>query len=77
MSLGSMLRPGPRPRPPERLRSGGYLTDGRRLFRVVSQFSTVGEHKFARLEDCLTLEVSAYSPGELYQMKLRPIDVEQ
>ena len=28
---------------------------------------------FASLEDCRTLEVQAYAPGELYAMKLRRI----
>ena len=50
-----------------------YLTDGRRLFRVVSQFAAGAEHVFASLEDCVTLEVEAYAPGELHEMRLRPI----
>jgi hypothetical protein len=52
---------------------GRYLTDGRRLFRVVSQFSNDPRRRFASLEDCLTLEVAAYSPGELEVMRLRPV----
>ena len=52
-----------------------YLTDGRRLFRVVSQFSGDARRRFASLEDCLTLEVTAYSPGELETMRLRPVHV--
>ena len=59
--------------PADRLRCGTYLTDGRRLFRVVSQFAAVGEDSFASLEDCRTLDVQAYAPGELRAMKLRPI----
>ncbi|MFI5038016.1 MAG: hypothetical protein ACHP93_06005 [Solirubrobacterales bacterium] len=50
-----------------------YLTDGRRLFRVVSQFTAGAEDAFASLEDCLTLEVQAYSPGELHRMRLRRV----
>jgi hypothetical protein len=50
-----------------------YLTDGRRLFRVVSQLTSGAEHAFASLEDCLTLEVQAYSPGELHRMRLRRV----
>ena len=57
----------------ELLRCGTYLTDGRRLFRVVSQFGPAGEDAFASLEDCRTLDVQAYAPGELQAMKLRPI----
>ncbi len=51
-----------------------YLTDGHRLFRVVSQFSADSRRRFASLEDCLTLEVTAYSPGELETMRLRPVN---
>lgn len=50
-----------------------YLTDGRRLFRVVSQFAADAERVFAWLKDCLTLEVQAYAPGELDAMGLRSI----
>jgi len=49
------------------------VTDGHRLFRVISQFATVGEHVFASLEDCRTLEVQAYAPGELAAMRLRAV----
>lgn len=50
-----------------------YLTDGRRLFRVIAQFAARGERKTASLEDCLTLKVQAYSATELAAMKLRPV----
>ncbi len=74
MSLASLLRSGPRSASPEPLRAGAYLTDGSRLFRVVSQFAAVGEHVFASLEDCRTLEVQAYAPGELWAMELQPVE---
>jgi len=51
----------------------GYVTDGHTLFRVVSRFITAGDSTFASLEDCLTLEVHAYAPGELVDMGLRPV----
>jgi hypothetical protein len=54
-------------------RSGGYVTDDRRLFRVVSQFAFAGDHVVASLEDCRTLEVRDYSPGELHAMGLRAV----
>ena len=54
------------------LRDGTYLTDGRRLLRVVSQF-TAAPRKFAELEDCLTLEVERYSPLDLWRMNLRTV----
>jgi len=63
-------RPAASPLPP----SDSYLTDGRRLFRVVSQFTAGAEHVahvFASLEDCVTLEVQDYSPRELHRMRLR------
>jgi len=50
-----------------------YLTDGRRLLRVVSQFDPRSDFALAALEDCLNLEVRAYSPGELAALKLRPV----
>jgi hypothetical protein len=49
------------------------VTDGRRLFRVVSQFAFAGDHVVASLEDCLTLDVRAYSPDELHAMGLRAV----
>jgi hypothetical protein len=73
MSLAPLHHPGPRKAPSALPRTGSYLTDGRGLFRIVSQFTTVGEHVFASLEDCLTLEVQAYAPGELDAMRLRPV----
>ncbi len=73
MSLASLLRPHPRSAPAEPLCCDSYVTDGRRLFRVVSQFATVEENVFASLEDCRTLEVKAYSPGELCALGLRPV----
>ena len=55
------------------LRAGAYVTDGRRLYRVVSQFTPQTARVFAALEDCRTLEVRPYSPNELYAMRLRPV----
>jgi len=57
----------------EPLAPDSYITDGRRLFRVVSRFAADERQRFASLENCLTLEVQAYSPGELAAMKLRPV----
>jgi hypothetical protein len=51
--------------------AGAYLTDGRRLFRVVSQLSPHALDQYAALEDCRTLEVRPYRPEELYGMRLR------
>ena len=57
----------------ERPTPGSYLTDGKRLLRVVSKFEPDSSSMFASLEDCLTLEVRPYSPGELSAMALRPV----
>jgi hypothetical protein len=73
MFLAPRARTAPRRVSLESLRCGAYLTDGRRLFRVVSQFAAAGEDAFASLEDCRTLHVQAYAPGELQAMKLKPI----
>jgi hypothetical protein len=71
--LAPRSRTGPRCVSAESLHCGAYLTDGRRLFRVVSQFAPAGDDVFASLEDCRTLDVQAYAPGELQAMKLKPI----
>jgi hypothetical protein len=66
----------PRRRPPtpqELPVQDQYLTDGRGLFRVVSRFSPGIGLEVALLEDCATLEVTPYSPDELYDMGLRPV----
>jgi hypothetical protein len=68
------LRTHPAPVP---LQSDSYLTDGRRLFRVVSPFAATTEHAYASLEDCLTLEVRCYSPAELGEMRLRDVRTAQ
>lgn len=56
--------------PSECLIPGGYVTDGKRLPRVVSQFKARDASVFAALEDCLTLEIRPYSSGELSAMRL-------
>jgi hypothetical protein len=49
-----------------------YVTDGRRLFRVVSLFDPDASPA-AELEDCMTLEIERYSPDDLFGMALRPV----
>lgn len=49
-----------------------YLTDGRRLFRVVTPFVEAHPDE-AALENCLTLEVRFYASDELADMPLRPV----
>jgi hypothetical protein len=55
------------------LRAGSYLTDGERLFRVVSRLSPPDGRGLAELEDCLTLEIWPYSADELWAMRLRAV----
>jgi hypothetical protein len=50
----------------------GYVTDGRRLFRIVSLFEP-NSSAVAELEDCMTLEIERYSPDDLFGMRLRPV----
>jgi hypothetical protein len=59
--------------PREWFRPDGYMTDGRRLLRVVWQLSDGPWIGFYSLEDCSTLEVETYLPGELATMGLRPV----
>jgi hypothetical protein len=57
---------------PDQLSAGGsYVTDGQRLFRVVTQFPPRDESPIALLEDCHTLELTPFSPNELHDMGLR------
>ncbi|HYM54767.1 MAG TPA: hypothetical protein VES97_05355 [Solirubrobacteraceae bacterium] len=56
-----------------RFPSHSYLTDGSRLFRVVSRPRAEAGHMSVALEDCLTLEVRSYSPRKLDLMDLRPV----
>jgi hypothetical protein len=58
--------------PSEDFSPGYYLTDGRRLFRVVSRFTTTLS-PYADLEDCMTLSVDRYTPTDLYAMGLRSV----
>jgi len=55
----------------EEFASGIYLTDGCRLFRVVSRLAWKGKYALASLEDCLTLDVTPYSADELFAMRLQ------
>lgn len=68
--IGSLIR---RPARSEVLAPGHYLTDGVRLFRVVSRFTSHDENASASLEDCYTLEIESYSPDELYSIGLRQV----
>jgi hypothetical protein len=49
-----------------------YLTDGRRLFRVVARFVNEGSILVV-IEDCVTLDARAYAAIELVPMDVRPV----
>jgi hypothetical protein len=53
---------------------GRYLTDGRRLLRVVSKFDD-GRSVMALLEDCSTLDAVAYALVELRSMGFQRVRV--
>ena len=50
-----------------------YLSDGERLFRVVTSLAWPPEGSRAVLEDCITLEVRTYGPDEIWEMGLRVV----
>lgn len=50
-----------------------YVTDGLRLFRVVSPLRWSDGYVTADMEDCMTLDVRAYTPTELWSMRLRVV----
>ena len=57
-------------------KAGTYLTDGRRLFRVMRGFASPiegSEGSFALLEDCRTFEAHPFTPSELWSMELRRV----
>lgn len=54
------------------LTPGSYLTDGRNLFRVISQFVN-GRSVLMRLEHCVTLEARPRAASELEAMGMRAV----
>lgn len=53
------------------LTPGGYLTDGRRLIRVVARLTP--RSKLVVLEDCLTMNLSVHAIDELDLSALRVV----
>lgn len=49
-----------------------YLTDGHRLFRVVTRFVNEGS-VLVVIEDCMTLDARAYAVAELLPLDVRPV----
>ena len=62
---------------PGALDPGRYLTDGRRLFRVVARFTMPPETVLVALEDCVTLSVTALLPRELEPLGLSAVPTGQ
>ncbi|MBX5443075.1 MAG: hypothetical protein IRZ32_16300, partial [Solirubrobacteraceae bacterium] len=66
------------PEPPARTRRRpadrhGYVTDGERLYRVVSPVDVELGIDDAVLEDCATLQWRVYSHVELWWLRLREV----
>jgi hypothetical protein len=59
------------PSPREPLREGDYVTDQRRLFRVLQIVPARLNKRAAILEDCRTLEATLFRPKELRRMRLQ------
>jgi hypothetical protein len=56
---------------------GRYLTDGRRLFRVVARFTMPPDTVLVALEDCVTMSVTALLPRELEPLGLSAVPTGQ
>ena len=72
MSVTTAARARPAPVEDE-FAPGVYVTDGQRLFRVVSPGGSL--FPSAELEDCRTLEVERYFSDELYAMRLQRVAI--
>ena len=55
---------------PKSYREGDYLTDHRRLFRVVRVVPAKFNRRAAILENCRTLETVLFGPRDLRRMRL-------
>jgi hypothetical protein len=56
------------------LRKGDYVTDRRRLYRVLEILPARLNRRAAILEDCHTLGVTLFPPTELKRMRLQPVE---
>jgi hypothetical protein len=53
------------------IREGDYVTDYRRLFRVLKIVPTRLKQRAVILEDCHTLDATLFRPKELKRMRLQ------
>ena len=58
---------------PASFHEGDYLTDRRRLFRVLQIVPTSSMNQAAILEDCRTLDAILFRPRELERMQLEVV----
>jgi hypothetical protein len=66
----TLMKNTPRPRS-QSIREGDYVTDYRRLFRVLKIVPTRLKQRAAILEDCHTLDATLFRPKELKRMRLQ------
>lgn len=59
---------------PAFFREGDYLTDQRRLYRVLKIVPTRLQRRAAILEDCRTLDSALFGPRQLARMQLRVVE---
>jgi hypothetical protein len=59
---------------PAFFREGDYLTDQRRLYRVLRIVPTRFQRRAAILEDCHTLDAVLFGPRQLARMQLRIVE---
>jgi hypothetical protein len=53
--------------------TGDYLTDRRRLYRVLDIIPAKFKKRAAILEDCETLDAALFGPNELKRMRLQVV----
>jgi hypothetical protein len=58
----------------QRFQEGDYLTDRRRLYRVLKIVPAKLKKRAAILEDCETLDAMLFPPKELKRMRLQLVE---
>jgi hypothetical protein len=59
---------------PSFFRKGDYVTDQRRLYRVLQIVPARFKRRAAILEDCRTLDAALFRPRQLARMQLRVVE---
>ena len=60
--------------PTQPFHEGDYLTDRRRLYRVLQIVPAKFKKRAAILEDCETLDATLFAPKELKRMRLQLVE---